>query len=122
VNGLEQIVIQRLKQQSKYIQMVLSEREREDTFRLRRIKQVLRKKDGKKHARANQSILEVIQEKERELSTREADAKEDAIAFLKQAERTAAEFLREQTLRTRDEASMLWGPCIVQIMILISGA
>ena len=50
VNGLEQIVIPRLKQQSKYIQMVLNEREREDTFRLRRIKQVLHKKDGARYA------------------------------------------------------------------------
>jgi V/A-type H+-transporting ATPase subunit D len=51
VNGLEQIVIPRLKQQGKYIQMVLNEREREDTYRLRRIKQVLRKKDGASHGR-----------------------------------------------------------------------
>ena len=54
------------------------------------------------------SILEMIQEKERELAFREAKAKEDAIALLQKAERDAEEFLREQILLARDEASQLY--------------
>ncbi len=44
VNALENILIPRLEAQLKYIQMVLDEREREDLFRLKHIKQVLTRK------------------------------------------------------------------------------
>ncbi|MFQ6059340.1 MAG: V-type ATP synthase subunit D, partial [Anaerolineae bacterium] len=44
VNALENILIPRLIQQRDYIQMVLDEREREDIFRLKRVKQTLERK------------------------------------------------------------------------------
>jgi len=44
VNALENILIPRLSAQRDYIQMVLEEREREDIFRLKRVKQTLERK------------------------------------------------------------------------------
>jgi V/A-type H+-transporting ATPase subunit D len=44
VNALDNILIPRLLAQRRYIEMVLEEREREDLFRLKRVKQALTKK------------------------------------------------------------------------------
>lgn len=44
VNALDYILIPRLRAQRRYIEMVLEEREREDLFRLKRVKQALAKK------------------------------------------------------------------------------
>lgn len=55
VNALEQILIPELKEQAKYIRNAIDEREREDLFRLKKVKAVLekkKKKAGEKSARA----------------------------------------------------------------------
>jgi len=55
VNALEQILIPELKEQAKYIRNAIDEREREDLFRLKKVKAVLEKKKKKakeKSARA----------------------------------------------------------------------
>ncbi len=44
VNALEQIMIPELKQQAKYIKITIEEREREDLFRLKKVKKILNKK------------------------------------------------------------------------------
>ena len=44
VNALDNILIPRLRAQRRYIEMVLEEREREDLFRLKRVKQALARK------------------------------------------------------------------------------
>jgi len=47
VNALEQILIPELKRQAKYIKITIEEREREDLFRLKKVKKILnRKKRG----------------------------------------------------------------------------
>ncbi len=46
VNALDNILIPRLRAQRRYIEMVLEEREREDLFRLKRVKQALARKAG----------------------------------------------------------------------------
>ncbi|KQC04332.1 MAG: ATPase [Methanoculleus sp. SDB] len=53
VNALEQVMIPELKQQAKYISITIDEREREDLFRLKKVKKILeRKKKEKKRVRA----------------------------------------------------------------------
>jgi len=44
VNALEQIMIPELKRQAKYIKITIEEREREDLFRLKKVKKILNKK------------------------------------------------------------------------------
>lgn len=44
VNALEQMLIPELKRQSKYIKMAIEEREREDLFRLKKVKKILERK------------------------------------------------------------------------------
>lgn len=46
VNALEQVFVPELKEQVRYIQMALQEREREDLFRLKRVKASLEQKKG----------------------------------------------------------------------------
>lgn len=47
VNALEQVLIPELKRQAKYIKITIEEREREDLFRLKKVKKILnRKKRG----------------------------------------------------------------------------
>lgn len=44
VNALEQVMIPELKKQAKYIKITIEEREREDMFRLKKVKKILNKK------------------------------------------------------------------------------
>ena len=44
VNALEQIVLPELKQQAKYIRFAIEEREREDIFRLKKVKKLINRK------------------------------------------------------------------------------
>ncbi len=53
VNALEQILIPELKQQAKYIRITIEERERENTFRLRRVKKMLNRKKAEKQKNLN---------------------------------------------------------------------
>ena len=49
VNALEQVLIPELKRQAKYIKVAIEEREREDLFRLKKVKKLLeRRKAAKK--------------------------------------------------------------------------
>jgi V/A-type H+-transporting ATPase subunit D len=48
VNALEQILIPELKRHAKYIRITIDERERENTFRLRRVKKMLNRKKAEK--------------------------------------------------------------------------
>jgi len=53
VNALDQIIIPELKEQAKYIRFSIEEREREDLFRLKKVKKLIeRKKVKKKKAQA----------------------------------------------------------------------
>jgi V/A-type H+-transporting ATPase subunit D len=47
VNALDQIVIPELKQQAKYIRFAIEEREREDIFRLKKVKRLIERKKQK---------------------------------------------------------------------------
>ncbi|HOU80416.1 MAG TPA: V-type ATP synthase subunit D [Methanoregulaceae archaeon] len=47
VNALEQVLIPELKQQAKYIKITIEEREREDLYRLKKVKRLLQKKKQK---------------------------------------------------------------------------
>ena len=47
VNALEQILIPELKSQAKYIKNAIEEREREDLFRLKKVKSIIERKKGK---------------------------------------------------------------------------
>jgi len=52
VNALDQILIPELKREAKYIRMAIEEREREDLFRLKKVKKILeRKKKGQQRSR-----------------------------------------------------------------------
>ena len=51
VNALDQILIPELKREAKYIRMAIEEREREDLFRLKKVKKILERK--KKAQRQN---------------------------------------------------------------------
>lgn len=53
VNALEQILIPELKQQAKYIRITIEERERENIFRLRRVKKMLNRKKAEKQKNLN---------------------------------------------------------------------
>jgi V/A-type H+-transporting ATPase subunit D len=44
VNALEQIMIPELKKQAKYIENTIDEREREDLFRLKKVKKIIERK------------------------------------------------------------------------------
>jgi len=57
VNALEQILIPELKSQAKYIKNAIEEREREDLFRLKKVKSLLEKK--KKKAREKKVKTEI---------------------------------------------------------------
>lgn len=57
VNALEQILIPELKSQAKYIKNAIEEREREDLFRLKKVKSLLEKK--KKKARERKVKTEI---------------------------------------------------------------
>jgi len=54
VNALEQILIPELKSQAKYIKNAIEEREREDLFRLKKVKSILERK--KKKAREKKAV------------------------------------------------------------------
>ena len=57
VNALEQILIPELKSQAKYIKIAIEEREREDLFRLKKVKSILeRKKKVKKMTMEEQVV------------------------------------------------------------------
>lgn len=49
VNALEQILIPDLKRQAKYIKVSIEEREREDMFRLKKVKKLLERKKSEEH-------------------------------------------------------------------------
>jgi V/A-type H+-transporting ATPase subunit D len=51
VNALEQILIPELQSQAKYIKNAIEEREREDLFRLKKVKSILEKKKKKVKAK-----------------------------------------------------------------------
>jgi len=44
VNALEQVLIPELKKQAKYIKIAIEEREREDLYRLKKVKKLLERK------------------------------------------------------------------------------
>jgi V/A-type H+-transporting ATPase subunit D len=44
VNALEQVLIPELKQQAKYVKLAIEEREREDLFRLKKVKKILERR------------------------------------------------------------------------------
>jgi len=48
VNALDQIIIPELKEQAKYIRFSIEEREREDLFRLKKVKKLIERKKVKK--------------------------------------------------------------------------
>jgi len=48
VNALEQVLIPELKRQAKYIKITIGEREREDLYRLKKVKKILEQKVKKK--------------------------------------------------------------------------
>jgi V/A-type H+/Na+-transporting ATPase subunit D len=48
VNALEQVLIPELKRQAKYIKITIGEREREDLYRLKKVKKILEQKAKKK--------------------------------------------------------------------------
>jgi len=54
VNALEQVLIPELKRQAKYIEITIDEREREDLYRLKKVKKIIeRKKKAPEAARAS---------------------------------------------------------------------
>ncbi|MHC1626971.1 MAG: V-type ATP synthase subunit D [Methanoculleaceae archaeon] len=56
VNALDQVVIPELKQQTRYIKLTIEEREREDLFRLKKVKKtILKKRRKRKERRAAQA-------------------------------------------------------------------
>jgi V/A-type H+/Na+-transporting ATPase subunit D len=50
VNALEQLMIPQLKQQARYIKISIEEREREDLFRLKKVKKILERKNQENEA------------------------------------------------------------------------
>jgi V/A-type H+-transporting ATPase subunit D len=50
VNALEQVLIPELKRQAKYIENTIDEREREDLFRLKKVKKIIERKKKKAHS------------------------------------------------------------------------
>ncbi len=50
VNALEQVLIPELKKRAKYIENTIDEREREDLFRLKKVKKIIERKKKKAHA------------------------------------------------------------------------
>lgn len=57
VNALEQILIPELKSQAKYIKNAIEEREREDLFRLKKVKSLLEKKKKKAKEKKQQEAV-----------------------------------------------------------------
>lgn len=57
VNALEQILIPELKSQAKYIKNAIEEREREDLFRLKKVKSLLEKKKKKAREKKQQGAV-----------------------------------------------------------------
>jgi len=57
VNALEQILIPELKSQAKYIKNAIEEREREDLFRLKKVKSLLEKKKKKAREKKQQEAV-----------------------------------------------------------------
>jgi V/A-type H+-transporting ATPase subunit D len=52
VNALEQVLIPELKRQAKYIKVAIEEREREDLFRLKKVKKILERRKATKKKKA----------------------------------------------------------------------
>ncbi|HYA33221.1 MAG TPA: V-type ATP synthase subunit D [Candidatus Bathyarchaeia archaeon] len=52
VNALEQVLIPELKQQAKYIKIAIEEREREDLYRLKKVKKILERRKATKKRQA----------------------------------------------------------------------
>jgi V/A-type H+-transporting ATPase subunit D len=44
VNALEQVLIPELKRQAKYIEITIDERDREDLYRLKKVKKIIERK------------------------------------------------------------------------------
>jgi V/A-type H+/Na+-transporting ATPase subunit D len=51
VNALEQVLIPELKRQAKYVRITIDEREREDLYRLKKVKKILEKKKKSRQVR-----------------------------------------------------------------------
>ena len=56
VNALEQVLIPELKRQAKYIKIAIEEKEREDLFRLKKVKKLLERRKAAKKKRSPASI------------------------------------------------------------------
>jgi V/A-type H+-transporting ATPase subunit D len=56
VNALEQVLIPELKRQAKYIKIAIEEREREDLFRLKKVKKLLERRKAAKKKLSTASI------------------------------------------------------------------
>ena len=59
VNALEQVLIPELKRQAKYIKVAIEEREREDLFRLKKVKKLLERRKAAKKKLAPASVSAV---------------------------------------------------------------
>jgi V/A-type H+-transporting ATPase subunit D len=59
VNALEQVLIPELKRQAKYIKVAIEEREREDLFRLKKVKKLLERRKAAKKKLSPASISAV---------------------------------------------------------------
>jgi V/A-type H+-transporting ATPase subunit D len=59
VNALEQVLIPELKRQAKYIKVAIEEREREDLFRLKKVKKLLERRKAAKKKLSRASISAV---------------------------------------------------------------
>ncbi|MGZ4912812.1 MAG: V-type ATP synthase subunit D [Halobacteriota archaeon] len=73
VNALEQVLIPELKRQARYIKISLEEREREDLYRLKKVKKILERR--RKARRTNSQVLR--------LASRSANQLDDVRALLK---------------------------------------
>jgi len=56
VNALEQVLIPELKRQAKYIKISIEEKEREDLFRLKKVKKLIERRKAAKKKRSPASI------------------------------------------------------------------
>lgn len=60
VNALEQVLIPELKEQAKYISITIEEREREDLFRLKKVKKILDRKKKVRKTEKKQARTEIL--------------------------------------------------------------